>query len=88
MLIFQNRYWRQQQGSNLRGGTPIDFKSIALTTRPYWRPVLLIQKVLYKYTTFWVLYLFYSILDHALMLIKVIINPFFDNKNLRLMLPY
>jgi hypothetical protein len=50
--------------------------------------VLLIQKVLYKYTTFWVLYLFYSILDHALMLIKVIINPFFDNKNLRLMLPY
>ncbi len=30
---------RQQQGSNLRGGTPIDFKSIALTTRPYWQLV-------------------------------------------------
>ena len=29
-------YARQQQDSNLRGQSPIDFKSIALTTRPYW----------------------------------------------------
>jgi hypothetical protein len=45
-------------------------------------------RVLYNYTTFWVLFLFCLILDHALMLIKVIISPFFDDKNLRVILPY
>ena len=37
ILIYEYRYvkiYRCEQGSNLRGETPLDFKSNALTTRP------------------------------------------------------
>ncbi len=43
---------RQQQGSNLRGGTPIDFKSIALTTRPYWQLLQSVAIILIIILTF------------------------------------
>ena len=39
----QNAVSRKRQDSNLRGETPIDFKSIALTTRPR-LPVILSPK--------------------------------------------
>ena len=34
MLVQNKKLFRSRQGSNLRGETPLDFKSNALTTRP------------------------------------------------------
>ncbi|KMT14058.1 hypothetical protein BVRB_4g078840 isoform C [Beta vulgaris subsp. vulgaris] len=35
MIKRASKRWRRQQGSNLRGQSPTDFKSVSLTTRTY-----------------------------------------------------
>ena len=45
---FKKRGVRRQQGSNLRGRSPTDFKSVSLTTRTYRLPGTRLAYNLYK----------------------------------------